>query len=189
MGFDRLRQAAARGDRVRLADKALNDQIVLRALTAANAQELPFQFHTGFGDSDADLRWANPLHLRAVIERYPKTPLVLLHAGWPFFRELAHLAGIYPNVWLDLSLAIPFATAGIPAMIRDILGMAPLSKVMFATDAYTMPEIYWVAARWGRWGLGKALEEFITNGFLTEAEAMQAAADILSENAKRVYSV
>ncbi len=189
MGYERLCKVAAEGGRVRLADKALNDQLVLHALIAASTQELPFQFHTGFGDSDADLRWANPLHLRTVIERFPRVPLVLLHAGWPFYRELAHLAGIYPNVWLDLSLAIPFATAGIPAMIRDILGMAPISKVLFATDAYTMPEIYWVAARWGRWGLATALEEFIAAGFMTEAEAYAAAADILGENARRVYGV
>jgi predicted TIM-barrel fold metal-dependent hydrolase len=95
------------------------------------------QFHTGFGDSDADLRTANPLHLRAVIEKYPKVQLVLLHAGWPYYRELAHLAAIYGNVWMDLSLAVPFATTGIPTMMRDVLGMAPFSKIMFATDAVT----------------------------------------------------
>ena len=113
------------------------------------------QFHTGFGDSDADLRVANPIHLRAIIEAFPEVPLVLLHAGWPYYREMAHLAAIYPNVWADLSLAIPFATVGIPTMLRDMIGMAPVSKLLFATDAFTMPDIYWLAARWGRWGLAR----------------------------------
>jgi predicted TIM-barrel fold metal-dependent hydrolase len=130
---------------------------------------------------------ANPLHLRGVIERYPRLPLVLLHAGWPFYRELTHLAAIYPNVWLDLSLAIPFATTGIPAMLRDVLGMAPFSKVMFATDAFTMPEIYWIAAKWGRWGLGRVLDEFVADGFLLPAEAEEAAQAILHRNAQRLY--
>jgi predicted TIM-barrel fold metal-dependent hydrolase len=187
--FDALKEEARRAGRVRLASKALCDYLLHVALAEAARQELPLQLHTGFGDSDADLRLANPLHLRGVIEAYAATPLVLLHAGWPFFRELTHLSAIYPNVWMDLSLAIPFATTGIPAMIRDVLGMAPFSKVLFATDAFTMPEIYWVAARWGRWGLTQALEELVVQGFLTEAEAYQAAQNMLGDNARRLYRV
>ena len=185
--FTPLKEAAQRTGKVRLASKPLCDYLVNLALFEASNQALPFQFHTGFGDSDADLRFANPLHLRRVIEHYPKVPLVLLHAGWPYYRELAHFAAIYPNVWMDLSLAIPFATAGIPPMIREVLGMAPFSKVMFATDAFTMPEIFWLAARWGRWGLGKVLDEFVDEGFLNHDEALGAAAAILGENAQQLY--
>jgi predicted TIM-barrel fold metal-dependent hydrolase len=185
--FAALKEQARRQGRIRLADKALCDYLVTLALVEAEKQALPVQFHTGFGDADADLRLANPLHLRPVIERFGGVPLVLLHGGWPYYRELAHLAAIYANVWLDLSLAIPFATAGIPAMVRDVLGMAPLSKVLFATDAFTMPEIFWLAARWGRWGLGQVLDDFVAAGFLTHDEAMAAAADILYHNAWRLY--
>lgn len=187
--FAALKEIAAQHGRVRLERKALCDYLLHFALAEAARQELPFQFHTGFGDSDADLRYANPLHLRSVIEAYPNTPLVLLHAGWPFFRELTHLATIYPNVWIDLSLAVPFATVDIPAMIRAILGMAPFSKVLFATDAFTMPEIYWIAARWGRWGLTQALQEIVAQGFLTADEALQAGQRILCDNARQLYQV
>ncbi|NJN80991.1 MAG: amidohydrolase family protein [Caldilineaceae bacterium] len=147
----------------------------------------PMQFHTGFGDRDADLRQANPLHLRTVIERFPRLPIVLLHAGWPAYREAGHLAAIYANVWVDLSLAIPFATAGIPAMLRDVLGMAPCSKVLFATDAFTMPEIYWLAARWGRWGIGNVLDEFVEHGWFGIEDAQEAAQRILNGNARGLY--
>jgi predicted TIM-barrel fold metal-dependent hydrolase len=185
--FAPLKAEAKRAHKVRLASKPLCDYLINLALQEATNQALPFQFHTGFGDSDADLRVANPLHLRRVIEHYPKVPLVLLHAGWPFYRELAHLAAIYPNVWMDLSLAIPFATTGIPTLLRDVLGMAPFSKILFATDAFTMPEIYWLAARWGRWGLGKVLDEFVHEGFLTQDQAIESAAALLGENAQQLY--
>lgn len=187
--FAQLKESAEQAGRVRLARKGLCDYIVHLALVEAERQALPIQFHTGFGDSDADLRYANPLHLRNVIEAHPTVQLVLLHAGWPFFRELTHLTAIYPNVWMDLSLAVPFATVGIPAMIREILGMAPFHKVLFATDAFTMPEIYWIAARWGRWGLSQALTKLTEQGFLTEEEAMQAALDIFWDNAQRLYQL
>jgi hypothetical protein len=184
--FIALRDEAERHGRVRLASKPLCDFLVWQAVGLAAAQEMPVQFHTGFGDSHADLQTANPLWLKPLIE-HTKTPLVLLHAGWPFFRDTAHMAALYPHVWLDLSLAIPFATTGIPNMLRDILGMAPFSKIMFATDAFTMPEIYWLAARWGRWGLAQVLEEMIRDGFLTMSEAWDTAVAILGENARKLY--
>lgn len=181
-----LKEMARRDGRVRLDSKPLLDYLLWLAVEQAAVQELPIQFHTGFGDRDADLRTATPLHLRHLIESI-HTPLVLLHAGWPFYRETAHLASIYPHVWLDLSLAIPFATTGIPTMLGDILGMAPFSKLLFATDAFTMPEIFWLAARWGRWGLGRVLDSFIGDGFLTEGEAWKAAEAILGTNALALY--
>lgn len=187
--FVALRKGARSGGRIRLESKPLCDYLIHLALEQAAAQELPVQFHTGFGDRDADLRLATPLHLRGLIERYDRVPLVLLHAGWPYVRELAHLAAIYGNVWMDLSLAIPFATTGIPALLREALGMAPLSKLLFATDAYSIPEIYWIAARWGRWGLGKVFDEMVSERLLTAAEAEAASTAILGGNARRLYGV
>ena len=183
--FENERKAAER-ETFRLTSKPLCDYLLLLAVQEAEKQALPLQLHTGFGDADADLLGANPLHLRFLIEG-TRAPLVLLHAGWPYFRETAHLAAIYPHVWLDLSLAVPFATTGIPAMIRDILGMAPISKVMMATDAFTMPEIYWLAARWGRWGLGRVLDELVADSLLTDLEADRAARQIMHGNARALY--
>ena len=91
------------------------------------------------------------------------------------------------NVWLDLSLTIPFATAGIPTMLQEVLGMAPFSKVLFATDAFTMPEIFWLAARWGRWGLAQALTTLVQSDLLTAKEAWGAAEAILAGNARALY--
>jgi len=184
--FGDLKNAAMRNRRFRLTDKAFNDYLIWLALDVSEEQGLPLQFHTGFGDRDADLLKANPLNLRTVIEM-THAPFVLLHAGWPYYREAAHLAAIYPHVWVDLSLAVPFATTGIPTMVRDVLGMAPFSKVMFATDAFTMPEIYWLAARWGRWGLSRVLEEMVEDGFLAVDEAFDVARQILGRNALALY--
>lgn len=55
---------------------------------------------TRFGDKDLDLRLANPLHLRSVLEdkRFSKCCIVLLHASYPFSKEASYLASIYPQV-------------------------------------------------------------------------------------------
>lgn len=187
-GFAEARETVALGKRLRLANKPLLDYLFWLAADEAQRQELPLQIHTGFGDQDANLLLANPLHLRPVIEN-TRAPLVLLHAGWPYYRETAHLASLYPHIWLDLSLAIPFATTGIPAMLRDILGMAPHSKILFATDAFTMPEIFWLAARWGRWGLGRVLGEMVKDGFLKAKEATAVGGQLLNGNARLLYGL
>jgi predicted TIM-barrel fold metal-dependent hydrolase len=72
-------------------------------------------------------------------------------------------------------------------MLRDILGMAPISKILFATDAFTMPEIFWLAARWGRWGLSQTLESLVDDGILGIDEAWSAAEDILGNNSRSLY--
>jgi hypothetical protein len=186
--FTAVKEKARRTGHFRLDDPVLTPFFVWLALEQNVSQQLPIQFHTGFGDKDADLRRANPLHLRTVIEHW-QIPVVLLHAGWPFYRETAHLAALYGHVWLDLSLAIPFATTGIPAMLRQVLGMAPWSKILFATDAFTMPEIYWLAAKWGRWGLTQVLTEMETAGFINSHEDFQAAEMILNGTARQLYNV
>lgn len=55
---------------------------------------------TSFGDKDLDLRQANPLHLRNVLEdhRFLDCQIVLLHASYPFSREASYLASVYEQV-------------------------------------------------------------------------------------------
>jgi uncharacterized protein len=150
--FRTVKERARRDGSVRLADKPLNDYLILRTLEVAEKQTLPLQFHTGLGDSDLDMLSANPLHLRPLFEssRYKHVPFILLHASYPYVRELGYLASLYSNVWMDLGLAIPFATVDIPSVCRQALSLTPISKVLFSTDAYSLPDIYWLAARWGR---------------------------------------
>jgi hypothetical protein len=189
--FGPVKERARRDRSVRLADKPLNDYLLLRALDIAERQELPVQFHTGLGDNDLDMLLANPLHMRPLFEspKYKHVPFVMLHASYPYVRELGYLASLYANVWLDLGLAVPYVSVDIPAVCRQALSLTPVTKVLFSTDAYSIPEIFWLAARWGRWGLSVVLDELIGLGAFTHAEALAAARQILNGNAARLYGV
>jgi len=149
------------------------------------------QFHTGLGDNDLDMLYANPLHMRPLFEstRYKHVPFVLLHASYPYVRELGYLASLYSNVWMDMGLAVPFATLDIPSVWKQALSLTPISKILFSTDAYSLPEIYWLAARWGRWGLSQVLEELITMRAFTGDEALEAGSQILHGNAEKLYAL
>ena len=189
--FGPVKERARRDGRVRLADKPLNDYLLLRALEIAERQALPVQIHTGFGDSDLDLRESNPLHLRPLLEgrRHANVPFVLLHASYPYVRELGYLAAIHPNVYADVGLAIPHLAAEIPAMLRQLLGLVPLSKVVYSSDASQIPELFWLAARWGRRALGTVLDELIALGALDADDALVAARRVLGGNAAAAYGL
>jgi predicted TIM-barrel fold metal-dependent hydrolase len=116
-----------------------------------------------------------------VIERFRDTPFVLLHC-YPFVREAGWLAHVYGNVWFDLSLTIPHVSR--PAeMLRQALELAPVSKLLYASDAARTPELYYLAATWWREALAEVLPDLLPAG-----EAEEAAELILRGNALELYA-
>ncbi len=175
---------------LRLAHKPLLDTLLNVTFEEAARQELPLQFHTGYGDVDADMLLANPLHLRAVLERreYRAMPVVLLHESYPYTQLGAYLATVYENVYLDLSYGIPFL--GYHEMLeftRAAFSVAPYSKLLYSSDAVGVPEVHWISALNGRRILGQVLGECIANGDLSRAEAEQAGVSVMHDNAIQLY--
>ena len=170
--------AAYRGGLDRVSDH------VVAALEAneATGDPLPVQVHCGFGDFDLHLWRSDPSYLKPLIERFRETPFVLLHC-YPYVREAGWLAHVYGNIWFDLSLTIPHVSQPAQAL-RDALELAPVSKLLYASDAARTPELYWLAARWWRRALAEVLPEL-----LPEGEAEEDARLILRENARRLYGL
>jgi len=155
---------------------------VVAALEAneATGDPLPVQVHCGFGDSDLQLSRADPSHLKPLVERFRETPFVLLHC-YPFVREAGWLAHVYGNVWFDLSLTIPHVSQPAQA-VREALELAPVSKLLYASDAARTPELYFLAARWWRRALAEVLPEL-----MPDDEVEEAARLVLRDNARTLY--
>lgn len=190
--FAGARAEALAAGSVRLGHKPLLDTLLHVAFAAAARQEVPVQFHTGYGDTDADLLLANPLHLRPVLEdpAYRGMPVVALHEAYPYTREGAYLAAVYDRVYLDLSYGIPFLGSGdMLAFTRAAVGVAPWSKLLYSSDGVGLPEIHWASALHGRRVLGAALGELVADGELSAGEAEAVGVAILRENAIRLYGL
>ena len=157
---------------------------VVAALEAneASGDPVPLQVHCGFGDSDLHLSRADPSFLEPLVERFRETPFVLLHC-YPFVREAGWLAHVYGNVWFDLSLTIPHVSQPAQA-VREALELAPVSKLLYASDAARTPELYFLAARWWRAALAEVLPEL-----LPDEEVEDAARLILRDNALALYGL
>ena len=175
---------------LRLTDKSLIDFLLQQALLVAAKYRLPVQLHTGYGDPDLDLRLANPLNLRYLLElpQYRRVPLVLLHASYPYMQQAGYLASVYPQVYLDFGLAIPFlSVSGMRETIRQLLELTPTTKLMYSSDAHSIPELYYLGAKWGRQLLKEVLEQAIADSDITVAQAEAIAVAILRENALVLY--
>jgi hypothetical protein len=183
-----LAEVAASTMPVRLTAKPLLDTLLLDAWRVAAAHGIPMQIHTGFGDRDLDLLLANPLWLRPILEDrlLRAAPVVLLHCH-PYVKEASWLAAVYPHVHVDLSLTTPHLAHGAAGAIADALAMAPATKVLIATDASKIPELFWVAARHARRSLNSALEIMEAQDYVRSSRRDEIAHTILRGNARRIY--
>lgn len=142
-----------KGPPYRISDKLFNDYIVHVTLSTIQEEvqrkktkSKPIQFHTGLGDSDLDLRLANPAHLQPVIARYPEVDFVLLHSSYPYTREAGYLASVYPNVYLDLGEVFPMVSSDAEeTILRQAFDLTPISRLLWSTDGHFHPETFWLS--------------------------------------------
>ena len=176
--------------RPRLSGAALCHTLVFEAAACCRALGVPLQVHCGFGDPDEDLALASPLGLRPLFEDPALRGLnvVLLHC-YPYHREAAYLAAVYPGAFMDLSLAIPLAAVDGARALREALGLCPWSKLLYATDASRLPELYFVAATRQREALAAALSGLVDDGYLSGDEAVEAGRRVLAGNATALYGI
>ena len=182
----------AKAGSTRLVLKPLLDTLLHVAFGQAARQEVPVQFHVGYGDADTDLLLGNPLYLRPVLGRpdYRGMLVVLLHECYPYTRQGGYLAALYENVYLDLSYGIPLLGYGeMLSFTRQALGVAPASKLMYSSDGIGVPELHWISALDGRRAIGKVLGEMVSQGESRFSDAEATGESILRDNATHLYSL
>jgi len=188
VAFAALRRRVELGVRARLTGNALCHALLFEAAQECRALDAPLQVHCGFGDPDEDLANSSPLGIRPLLidPTYRGLRVTLLHC-YPFHREAAYLCSVFPDIYMDLSLAIPFAGLdGVRAM-RETLGLCPTSKLLYATDASRYPEVFFVAATAHREALAGALGELVDHGIFAIDRAIAAGTEVLGDNARQVY--
>lgn len=173
----------------RVEQSVFNDYLVHLAADVAASHDAPLQFHTGFGDADAHPQFVNPTYLYEFLTAHAQTPVVLLHGGYPYTRAAGYVTATLDNVYLDLSLATPFVQHGVEPLISQALELAPTTKLLYGSDAFSVPELYVLAARRFRADLTSVLDRLHADGFISESYAESVAQGILRENAIALYDL
>lgn len=169
--------------------KKLRDHLLCRALELCMEHDVPMQIHTGMGDFEVNLVLCRPAFLMDLLRfpAYRSCRVLLVHTGYPYHREAAYMANVLPRVYCDLSEGIPFAGNAAWEIVRGVLAMAPLNKVCYGSDGYTLPEINYTSAQVGKQAVAAVLDELVADRMLSQSDAQAAAAMILATNARDLY--
>jgi hypothetical protein len=173
------------------ATKRLRDHLLCRSLELCMEHGVPMQIHTGMGDYEVNLVLCRPAYLMELLRfpAYRACTVVLVHTGYPYHREAGYMAHVLPRVYCDISEGVPFAGSGSAAILRELIEMAPLHKISYGSDAYSVPEGIFAAARIGKRIVGQVMAELVADEVLTESEAQEVGEMVLSGTTKRIYNL
>jgi uncharacterized protein len=170
-------------------DRRIADPVLQRFLIwSAVDRGLPIQFHVGLGDSDVDMRSCDPLLLMGLLREIEPSgvPVMLLH-NYPFHRNAGYLAQVFSNVFVDVGLATHNLGDRATALIEETLELTPFGKFLYSSDAFGLPEFYYLSARLFRRGLATVIDSAVSEGSWSADDGERVARLIASENAKRAY--
>jgi len=178
------RWLAAQTDPPRIADETLQRFLIWCGVDLG----LPVQFHVGYGDSDVDLHRCNPLLLTPLLRAIQPagTPVMLLH-NYPYHREAGYLAQVFPHVYVDAGLATHNLGRRAPALLAEALELAPFGKFLYSSDAFGLPELYYLAAALFRTALSGLLTAGLEEDHYSERTVVRLTRMLCADNAKRAY--
>ncbi len=170
--------------------RRLADPVITRELLWAGAETgLPIQLHVGLGDRDVRLHRSDPTLLGDLLQVLPPVPIMLLHC-WPYLRQAGYLAAVWPQVHLDVGLALHFVgPTRAAAVLAEAMEITPFGKLLYSSDAFGLPELYLLGAHTFRAGLAEVLAAKVAAGEWAAADAHRIAESACGDNARRVYGL
>ncbi len=186
-----VRAAAGRWLRALAADPdtRLDDPVLLRHLIWTGTDTgLPLQFHVGFGDPDVRLHRADPslLHDFLLATQAAGPPIMLLHC-YPYHRQAAYLANVFPHVYMDVGEALNHVGARSPEVLAEAMELTPFHKMLYSSDAFGLPELHYLGATGFRRDLARVTGAFVADGAWSAADAGRVGHLVGVANARRVY--
>ena len=175
--------------------RLFQDYVFRVLIDQAGKLHLPVHFHSAVGIGDYfNLRQGHPLNLENVLRdpRYKDVKFVLIHGGYPYNLDMIWLTAA-KNVYTDSSLMGYYLyPSELKTVLKQWISLFP-EKIMFGSDAFPFndavgaEETYWLAVRSARTALAAALAEMVSEGSISETQAMQFARMYLHDNAARFY--
>lgn len=130
---------------------------------------------------------SSPLPLAALAQRYPNMKLVLIHC-WPFLDEASTLARNHHNLYLDTCWLPVLNPEFYRNALRCWLNYVPLNKIMCSHDS-TSVEMAAGSSLFTREILAQELMCQEEKMGLRRSDILKVAADLLNNNAVKVYGV
>jgi predicted TIM-barrel fold metal-dependent hydrolase len=99
------------------------------------------------------------------------------------------MAHTFPHCWVDMGWTTPWTSQRIVEFYRDVIALAPLSKIMIGSGGHGSPEVSWLAAKTAKIAVSEVMTDAVRRGLMTEKDAERAGRMILHDNAARMYGL
>jgi uncharacterized protein len=173
--------------------RRLEDPVLLRhgiwtGAELARDRGLPLQIHAGYGDPDLTLHLVNPSLLTDLVRALGqlKVDLVFLHC-YPYHREAAYLAAVFPHVYFDVGLALHYTGPSAIRVLTEAMELAPFTKQLYSSDGFALAEFHYLGAVLFRRSLAAILEDWVRREECSAADADRIAELLGRANAHRIY--
>jgi uncharacterized protein len=169
--------------------KNLRDYCLHIAMEECTASDKVMHIHTGIGDGEVVLPKASPSFLLEMLrdEKYQDTKVHLVHGGYPWIEEAAFITSVLPNVYMDISLQNPFSGHGVKRILSQVFEFAPFDKVMYGSDAFTVPEMNWLGVHLFKECFEDVLNSWIESDYMDADTARVIGEMVLYRNFQNVY--
>jgi len=161
--------------------KAFQDWVMHACCAQAHERGWPHQAHIG----THNILESSPMPLEPLARRYGRMDIVMIHC-WPFIDEAGWLAKHVPNMYIDTCWQPVLNPAFLRKSLRTWMNYVPTHKIMLAHDS-TSIEMAVGSSRFTREILAESLQ---SHGCGADPSLRrQAAADMLHNNAVRLYGI
>ncbi|MFE4898032.1 amidohydrolase family protein [Peribacillus butanolivorans] len=169
--------------------KAFRDYCLHIAMEECTKAYKVMHIHTGIGDGEVILPKASPSFLIEMLrdKKYSETKVHLVHGGYPWIEEAAFIVSILPNVYMDISLQNPFAGHGVKRILDQVFEFAPFDKVMYGSDAFTVPEMNWLGVHLFKECFEQVLNSWVKADYMDSETAQTIGEMVLYRNFENVY--
>jgi predicted TIM-barrel fold metal-dependent hydrolase len=116
------------------------------------------------------------------------TQFILIHTGFPAHAEVAAMMSQFPNVYVDLSHISKYPGA-LEETLRVLMGVGPVAKIMYGSDSGSIPEETGYCVWNTRSVLARILNDYHRYYGWTQADVSDAAHQILSGTARRIFEI
>jgi hypothetical protein len=175
--------------------RSFQDYLFRYLIREGGRLHLPVHIHSAVGTGDYfNLSESNIMSLENILRdpRYSGTIFVMIHGGYPYDREAIWLAAM-KNVYLDSSLMeLWMYPSEFRHTLKQWLETFP-EKITFGTDAFPYNEVlgaeesYWLGVQSSRTALAAALAEMVSEGEVSESQALELAHGYLHDTAVSLY--
>jgi len=162
----------------------LGDWCWARGLELSIEHNLPFKIHTGYyaGNNRMPVSRIPAGNMCDLFARYLDAKFVLMHIAYPYNDELVALAKHYRNIWVDLCWAWSIDPYSSRDFLRRFIHAVPINKIFAFGGDTGWPTSSMAYAIQARNEIRRALEAEVTDGYMTEKDAMWIATRIMRDN-------